>query len=151
MKLGNRARFALDSRLDVLRPVDRFQAPRKGWIRAIRDALGMTGPQLARRMGITQQSVVDLEKSEGAAKIRLETLRRAADALDCTLVYALVPRNGLQQAVEERARKIAIDHLSRVSHSMAMEDQAVDDDDLEARIQAFIDNSLRDRDIWDDV
>ena len=148
MKLRDRARDALDSRLDWLRPVDRFQPPPKGWIRAIRDALGMSGPQLARRMGITQQSVQDMEKSEAAEKVRLETLRRAADALDCALVYALVPKKQLQQMVEDRARKIAIDHLSRVSHSMAIEDQAVANDDQELRVQEFIDNSLGKRDLW---
>ena len=102
-------------------------------------------------MGITPQSVQAMEKSEGAAKIQIETLRRAADALDCNLVYALVPRQGLQHVVEERARKIAVNHLSRVSHTMAMEDQAVDKDDLETRISDFVESSLRQRDIWDDV
>lgn len=151
MKLRNRAREALDSRLGELRPTDQYLAPPKGWIRAIRDAIGMTRPQLARRMGIKPQSVEAMEKSEGAAKIQLETLRRAADALDCNLVYALVPRHGLQQVVEERARKIALNHLSRVSHTMALEDQAVGNDDLETRIRDFVESSLRERDIWDKV
>lgn len=151
MKLRNRVREALDSRLGELRPTDRYHAPPKGWIRAIRDALGMTRPQLARRMGITSQSVQAMEKSEGAARIQIETLRRAADALDCNLVYALVPRQGLQHVVEERARKIALNQLSRVSHTMAMEDQAVDNDDLEMRISDFVESSLRERNIWDDV
>ena len=92
-----------------------------------------------------------MEKSEAAAKIRIETLRRAADALDCNLVYALVPRQGLQHVVEERARNIALNHLSRVSHTMAMEDQAVGNDDLEMRIGDFVESSLRERDIWDEV
>lgn len=151
MKLRSRARNALDSRLEALRPVDRFHPPPKGWIRAIRDALGMSGAQLARRLGVTPQSVVDMEKSENAAKIRLETLQRAADAMNCTLVYALVPRNGLQIAVEERVREIAREHLSRVSHSMAIEDQAVADGDPEDRIRDFVERSLRERDLWDDV
>ena len=97
------------------------------------------------------QSIVDMEKSESADKIRLETLRRAADALDCTLVYALVPRKNLANTVEQRAREIALEQLTRISHSMAIEDQAVIDGDLEDRIREFIDKSLNERDLWNDA
>ena len=86
-----RARQRLDGRLAALKPEDRFKAPPKGWIRAIRDALGMTGVQFARRLRIRPQSVDALEQSEATGSIQLKTLRRAAEALDCTLVYALVP------------------------------------------------------------
>ena len=66
--------------------------PPKGWIRAIRDAVGMTGGQLASRLGIRPQTVAALEKSEAAGSIQLSTLRRVAEAMDCTLVYAkMVP------------------------------------------------------------
>src|SRR5258706_15467021 len=102
-----RARQRLDERLLVLKPEERFRAPPKGWIRAIRDALGMAGVQFAKRLAIRPQSVEALEKSEANGSIQLKTLRRAAEALDCTLVYALVPNTSLEGAVRERARKIA--------------------------------------------
>lgn len=145
-----RARKALDHRIAPMRPVDRFVVPPKGWIRAIRDAIGMSGPQLARRMGVTPQSVLNLEQSEAAATIRLETLRKAANALNCTLVYALVPDAPLEDKVRQRAEKIALRELGGVSHSMALEDQLVHDDDLATRVRDFVDHSLRDRDLWDD-
>ena len=122
--------------------------PPKGWVRAIRDAIGMTGTQLARRLGMTAQAVVSLERSEANGKIQLDTLRRAAEAMDCVLVYALVPRSSLTEMVDHRARELALQALLRVSHSMALEDQTVDRD-LENRTQTYIDTALRDRDLWE--
>src|SRR5215217_7999866 len=88
-----RARSALDRRLaDWRRLPAREARPHGGWVRAIRDALGMSAADLAERMGVTQSTVARLESSERDGRIQLDTLQRAADALDCDLVYALVPR-----------------------------------------------------------
>ena len=73
--------------------------PRGGWVRAVRDALGMNTRQLAQRLGVTHNAVVDLERSEVAGVAKLEALRRADEALDCDLVYALVPRTTLEDTV----------------------------------------------------
>jgi predicted DNA-binding mobile mystery protein A len=143
-----RARRRLDERLQALKPEDRFRAPPKGWIRAIRDALGMTGVQFAERLKIRPQSVEAVEKSEANGVIQLNTLRRAAEALDCTLVYALVPKTSLEGAVHNRARKIAMRDLGRVAHTMKLEAQDTGDVDLEARIEAYIRDMLRERDLW---
>ena len=145
-----RARIALDKRLSGFRPTDHMASPPKGWVRAIRDALGMSGAQLARRMDITPQSLNGIEQSEASETIRLETLRKAAAALDCQLVYALVPNKPLEDRVAERARAKALEAIGGVSHSMAMEDQKGLDDDMEDRIQIFISETLRDRDLWED-
>lgn len=145
-----RARTALDKRLMSLRPIDKFAVPPKGWVRAIRDALGMSGAQLAARLGVKAPSVVALEQSETADTIRLETLRKAALALDCQLVYALVPNKPLADMVAERAQAKARGVIGGVSHSMTIENQQVFDDNLEERIQNFISETLRDRDLWED-
>jgi predicted DNA-binding mobile mystery protein A len=146
--IRNRARERLDSKLASIKPIDRFAMPPKGWIRAIRDAIGMTGAQLGRRLGMTAQGVVSLERSEASGTIQLNTLRRAAEAMDCVLIYALVPKTSLTEMVDYRARDLALRALRRVSHSMALEDQQVDRD-LEKRIQTYIDTALRDRDLWE--
>jgi predicted DNA-binding mobile mystery protein A len=145
-----RARQRLDERLKALKPEDRFGTPPKGWLRAIRDAIGMTGVQFARRLGIRPQSVEALEKSEAGGSIQLKTLRRAAEALDCTLVYALVPNKSLEEAVRERARKIAARDLGRVAHTMRLEAQGTGDADMEARIDAYIRDVLKERDLWNE-
>lgn len=146
--LRQRARQRLDERLSALKPEGRFTRPPKGWIRAIRDALGMSGPQFASRLGIRPQSVSDLEKSEATGSIQLKTLRRAAQALDCELVYALVPRMSLESAVRERARRIAARDLARVAHSMKLEDQGLDDSQQDARIEEYMRDVIKDRDLW---
>nr|WP_295462527.1 mobile mystery protein A [Mesorhizobium sp.] len=146
-----RARTRLDERLEVLRPADRFKVPPKGWVRALRDALGMTGAQLGARMGIRPQTVEAIEKSEAAGTIQLNTLRRAAEALDCTLVYALVPNTSLEAMVNARARKIAMRELQRVAHTMRLEAQGTDDAHLETRIQAYIRDRLSERDLWNET
>lgn len=147
-EVRQRARERLDARLTALKPLDRFSVPPKGWIRAIRDAIGMSGQQLASRLGMTAQGLVSVERSEAQGRIQLNTLRRAAEAMDCVLVYALVPETSLDEMVEQRARALALKALGRVSHSMALEDQQVDRD-LERRVQTYIDTALRDRDLWE--
>ncbi|RWK53170.1 mobile mystery protein A [Mesorhizobium sp.] len=145
-----RARERLDQRLSALKPEDRFRPPPKGWIRAIRDAIGMTGVQLAKRLGVRPQTVEAIEKSEASGSIQLSTLRRAAEAMDCTLVYALVPNSSLENAVHQRARKLAIRDLQRVAHTMRLEAQETGDAGMEARIEAYIRDSIKDRDLWNE-
>lgn len=144
-----KARQRLDERLAPLKPEDRFKVPPRGWIRAIRDALGMTGVQFAKRLKVSPQSVDALEKSEANGSIKIETLRRAAEALNCTLVYALVPNTSLEAAVRDRARNVALRDLGRVAHSMKLEAQGTGDANLDARIDAYVRDTLRDRDLWE--
>lgn len=117
-------------------------------MRAIRDALGMSGAELAARMGVRQQTIQDLEQSELHETIKLETLRRAAIALDCDLVYALVPRQGLDIAVKAQARRKAADHLERVAHHSRLEDQAVDETDEASQLDALAAEYIDRRGLW---
>src|SRR5258708_3001365 len=114
-EIRRRARERLDERLRPLNPPERFPPPPKGWVKAIRDALGMSGVQFAPRLGVQPPSVAALEVSEESGSIQLKTLRRAAEALDCTLVYALVPNDSLEGVVQARARRIALRDLGRVA------------------------------------
>jgi predicted DNA-binding mobile mystery protein A len=125
-----RARKQLDQKLTPLRDQSAFVRPAKGWVRAIRDALGMTGRQLAERLGIKQPTLVALEQGEVNGTITIGRLREVAEALDCTLVYALVPNRPLEQMVEERARTLANLRLTRTHHSMRLEDQGLGEADL---------------------
>jgi predicted DNA-binding mobile mystery protein A len=146
--IRNRARKRLDEKFAAFRPVERFAHPPKGWIRAIRDALGMSLRQLAERIGMSPQAVNYLEESEANGTIQLKTLKRVAEAMDCVVIYAVVPKASLTEMVDRRAREIALRALGRVSHSMALEDQQVDRD-LEERIQRYIASAVTDRNLWD--
>jgi predicted DNA-binding mobile mystery protein A len=144
-----KSRAHLDARFQKLRPVSQYHAPIRGWIRAIRSALGMSTAQLASRLGIKQPSVIALELSEAKGSIELATLRRVAEALDCTVVYALVPNQPLEKTVRDRARVVAGARRAAVAHSMLLEDQAVDTADSEERLDEFIRETSPGR-LWDE-
>jgi predicted DNA-binding mobile mystery protein A len=99
--------------------------PPAGWVRAVRDALGMSGAALARRLGMSTAGLRKLEAAEANEAITLASLRKLAQALDCELQYALVPRTTLAQQLQERAEVVAKAQLSPITHSMALEDQSV--------------------------
>ena len=145
-----RARIALDRRLAPVRTAHAHSRPQKGWIQAIRESLGMNRVQLAKRMGITPQSLAELERSEESSKIGVQSLERAAEALDCRLVYALVPNDSLQERVERRAQDIAAREIGAISHSMDLEDQTVEEGDDARRIRDFIAMRIRESDLWND-
>lgn len=117
------ARRALDDRLTPLRRNGELRAPSAGWIKAIRQALGMTTAQLGRRIGVSQPRVVELEQAEADRSVTLKSLERAADALGCRVVYALVPNEPLETRVQRQAEAVAHQHMAAAGHSMRLEDQ----------------------------
>lgn len=119
-----RSRELLDRHFDEWQQLRRLARPPRGWIRAVREALGMSAEALAARLGVTAGAVTRLEQSEAADRIRLDTLRRAADALGCDLVYLLVPRRPLNAVVRDRARELASRQVAAVEQTMRLEDQA---------------------------
>jgi predicted DNA-binding mobile mystery protein A len=114
----------LDSHFDEWQQLRGLARPPRGWIRAVREALGMSAAALAARLGVTAGAVTRLEQSEAAERIRLDTLRRTADALGCDLVYLLVPRRPLTAVVRDRARDLAHRQIAAVEQTMRLEDQA---------------------------
>lgn len=119
------ARRALDERLAGV-DVDAMTPPRDGWVRAISEALGIPASTLGARMGVSRQAVYALQASEIGGTIRLESLQRAAAALDCRLVYALVPNTTLQETVETQAGRIVDVLAASVAHTMALEGQGAE-------------------------
>jgi len=115
----------LTKRFEELAPLSQVHRPSRGWIRAIREALGMTTRQLAERLGVKQPSLAELETSEAAGNITIKSLERAAEALGCRLVYALVPIKPLTATIEERALQLARRKLAAIEQTMRLENQEV--------------------------
>lgn len=136
-------------RLAPLRSVDR---PRKGWLKVIREALGMTGEQVAERLEVTKSMVSKYERAELDETITLATLRRVASALDAELMYAVLPRKSIEELRRERALTAARRRVQSVHQSMALEDQAVSAEERERQIAELADELLieRSRTIWDE-
>src|ERR1700677_1465767 len=147
-KLTAQSRTRLDDRFRELGAVRRYTAPVRGWIKAVREALGMTTAQLAKRLGVKQPSLVAIEQSEVKGSIELATLRRVAEALDCTLVYALVPNKPLETTLRDRARAFGRRRRGPVEHSMLLEDQKVTAKDAEARLDETV-RETNPRLFWD--
>jgi predicted DNA-binding mobile mystery protein A len=100
--------------------------PIKGWIRAIRDALGMNMRQLAQRMGVSQSRIAKIEEDELSGALTIKTLERVAEQIDCKFVYGFAPKSKLELAVKKQAICIAQERMNNVAHHMLLESQNLD-------------------------
>ena len=126
----------LERALEAFAPARNSSRPQKGWLRAIREATGISLREMATRLNKSPTLAAKLEKSEAEYRITLASLRDAADALGCQLIYALMPKSGtIQDLAEQGARTKAAENVRAVEHSMVLEDQAVGgiEDKIEAR------------------
>lgn len=117
-------RRQIDEVLATARTLQHLLTTRSGWIREIRDAIGMTGAQLARRMQVAPAAVAQFEKREREGTITLESLRKCAHALDCELIYVFLPRTTLTQMVDQRVHAHARHSVESVDRTMGLEGQA---------------------------
>jgi predicted DNA-binding mobile mystery protein A len=104
--------------------------PKGGWLRAIREALGMTLDSFGERLEMSRQSAQQLESAEASERITVARLRAAAEALECELVLYLRPKRPLEKIVSDRAMTVARGIVTRTGHSMALEDQSISDSQL---------------------
>jgi predicted DNA-binding mobile mystery protein A len=111
----------------------------------------MSGPELAKRMGVSRSSVSDLEMNEMHGTVQLDTLRRAAEALDSELVYFLIPRKRLSEIVGEQARRKASALLTQVAHHGRLEEQELDPVAANEELEAFASDLIDRRGLWSDV
>ena len=145
------ARQQLDKTLSDYAVLKQNAPPVKGWIRAIREALGMSGKQLANRLKVSQPRIPRLEQDELSGVVSLKTMRQAAEAMDCVFVYAIVPRTTLEESVRAQAHKVAEARAQRVSHSMLLEAQNLSDKEQRASLDAAVDELVREmpRELWE--
>jgi predicted DNA-binding mobile mystery protein A len=114
----------IDRKILLLKKIEDLTIPPSGWIYAIRQALGMSLRQLGNKMGITPQSVKEIEVREKNGTISLNVLRQFGKSLDLKLVYGYIPKDeSLEMIIEKRAEEIAREIVNRTSTSMKLEDQ----------------------------
>ena len=119
---------------DILAAVHLPSRPRIGWIASVRQALGMSKTQLAKRVDITRPSLDELESNELKETITLASMHKIADALGCDVHYILVPRKPLEQMIAEQAMKKASTKLGRINQSQALEASALDASSLSGAV-----------------
>ncbi len=140
----------LDATLARWRSADLSSRPPSGWIKTIREALGMPATHLARRLGVVASTVTRLEASEADDTISLATLRRAAEALGCELQYALVSKQSLTSTLDARATQLARARMGAIAHTMTLEAQATSNDTIASQTRALAENLLKGprRELW---
>ena len=143
------SRMATDSQLPQLSQAARTLAPpAKGWIRSIRDALGMSARELGERLGVSPSTVLRTESHEVFGSVNLSTMSRYAEALECDLVVALVPKRPLGEHVSEQALAIARRRVEKTQHTMQLEAQGLSEEQLEMLIRRDAERIASQRNLW---
>lgn len=138
----------MDELFAAWRPMLVADRPPTGWVRAVREALGMTAEQLGRRLGMTRQGAVDLERREREGGVTLTALQAAADAMGATVVYAIVPKTSLAEIRRVQAHRRAAEELASVSHTMRLESQDVSSEETARQRASREEELLASRRLW---
>jgi len=113
-----------DAKILQLKKVENLIIPASGWVYSIRQGLGMSMRQLGEKMGITPQSINEIEERERNETISIKVLRQFGKSLDLKLIYGFIPKNGsLEAIIEKRAFELAKEIVNRASTTMKLEDQ----------------------------
>lgn len=128
------------------------ERPPSGWVRAIREALGMTRAQLAARVGVAESTINTLERSEARGAISISSLDKLAAGLGGRLVYAIVPREAasFSEMATKQAHAVARKKLGRVAHSMKLEDQSISPGHQRRQLEQIVESLMKGsrRNLW---
>ena len=120
-------RRSYKKKFDTLKKVV-IEIPPQGWLRTIRELLGMTTTQFAKKIGVSQPRVFNMEKNE--KKLKISTMEKIADSLNCDFVYAIVPRENIDDIIYNQAKREALKILKNVNRNMGLENQSIDSEEL---------------------
>ena len=125
--------------------------PKGGWLALLRHALGMSGAQVAARMGVSRNAIYQAEGNERAGAITIAQMRKIAEAMNAEFVYALVPKGSVDDVIRAQARQKAEALVQRASAHMALESQSLSNEQTKRRIEDLADELVRDRpsDFWE--
>jgi len=152
MKNQNIIQEQLSNQLAPLQKVQaNFTVPHAGWIRAIRQALGMQTQQLAKRLDVSASQISQLERDEQLGNVTLKRMKKIAEGLNCVFVYALLPNQSLEQMIETKALKKARDIVMKISKSMELENQALQKQLLNTEIKRLAEKLRQSpKELWND-
>lgn len=144
-------REQLDSRLNRLRDFAASGMPKQGWIRTIREALGMSSTHLGKRAKIDQSRISRLESAEKHGDLKVSSLQKIAKALGMKFVYAFVPEESLEEVVRKQAEQIVLKRMARLDRTMRLEQQGLSTEEKKKAFQGMVDKLLAEhpKDLWD--
>ncbi|MCU7858409.1 MAG: mobile mystery protein A [Candidatus Thiodiazotropha sp. (ex Lucinoma kastoroae)] len=124
----------------------------EGWLKTVRKALGMSGSQLAHRLGVTKGRVSQAESAELTGSATLKSMQNMAQAMDCRFVYAVIPEKEIESVIRERAILKAKEQIKAASTQMALEAQALSDEQLAFEVDRLASEIIEKMpsDLWND-
>jgi predicted DNA-binding mobile mystery protein A len=130
----------LSLQLDSLLAIRTLPLPGTGWIRTFRKTLGISQEQLGKKMGVSKQSINQLEQNESDGLVRISSLKAAAEAMDLELCYFLVPKEAtLEELIRSKARAWAEEVVGRSHQTMVLEEQSLELARRDAAVEALVD------------
>jgi predicted DNA-binding mobile mystery protein A len=146
------SRVQLDKKIRNFNRISSINVPSGSWVFSLRNALGLSLSQLAKKMNISAQSVKEIEEREKEGRITLKILKDIANALELKFVYGFsAPNSSLEKILKKQANKVAREIVQRTDKNMKLEDQGNSKNRLnkaiKERTQALIDN--QDKCLWD--
>jgi predicted DNA-binding mobile mystery protein A len=126
------------------------KTPPEGWLRTVRSALGMSGAELAKKMGVTRARVAQAEQAELTGSITLKSMQAMAEAMGCRFVYAIVPPGRIEDVILAQARKKATAIVETASKHMALENQVLPKDKIAQEVERLTQKIAREMppDLW---
>ncbi|MCC5933360.1 MAG: mobile mystery protein A [Candidatus Cyclonatronum sp.] len=126
----------LEKRVSAFSEAVAIPHPPSGWVKAVRNALGMTLEQLGKKLSVSKQAALEIEKREKEGRITINSLRETAHAMDMKLVYGFVPKDGsFEKLIDKKATALAKEIVLRTSQSMKLEDQENSDERIAKAIE----------------
>ncbi|MCY4334577.1 MAG: mobile mystery protein A [Litoreibacter sp.] len=128
-----------------------LKTPREGWISTMRKALGISAPELAKRLGVTKPAIYQAERKEHEGGVTLGHMKRLAEAMGGKFVYTIVPDGQIEDILRDQARTKAEAVVRRASAHMALEKQSLSPEQTRAEIERLTEQLLRERpsDFWE--
>ena len=152
MKKRNLQVKQLSHKMQDVSHLQQIAVPETGWLKTIRLSIGMSLEQLGRKLGISKQSAMDIERREREGSVTLRALREAATAMDMDLVYGFVPKDGsISNLIDRKAHELATKIVGMASQHMVLENQENSKERLEEAIRERT-NEIREkmpRILWD--
>ncbi|HBR14819.1 MAG TPA: mobile mystery protein A [Candidatus Omnitrophica bacterium] len=144
-------REQLDRKLESLKDFATSGMPKQGWIRTIRDAVGLSARQLGEKAGIDQSRISRLENAEKDGSLKLSSLQKIAQGLNMRFVYGFVAEDSLEQMVRAQAKKIALKRLKQLNATMRLEKQGIPEEEQQKVLGDMVEKILIDqpKDFWD--
>jgi len=122
----------------------------EGWIKIMRQALGMSGVQLARKMNVTRSLVSNTEKAEIEGRVTIKKMQAFAEAMECEFVYCMIPKEEIQNILKKRAKEKAQSIVDRTNIHMGLEGQALTTERAKFELERLTEQILKDElsDLW---